>query len=55
MVGHEDAALNYATLSCDFVAHSHNKIARENGKCDIGLSGTATTRCTSGVTVIQSG
>jgi len=27
----------YATLSCDLVAHSHNKIARENCRCDIGL------------------
>ena len=27
----------YATLSCDLVAHSHNKIARENCRCDIGF------------------
>ena len=27
----------YATLSRDFVAHSRDKIARENCRCDIGL------------------
>ena len=29
----------YATLSRDFVAHSREKIARENCRCDIGLRG----------------
>ena len=28
----------YATLSRDFVAHSRDKIARENYRCNIGLS-----------------
>ena len=28
----------YATLSCDFVAHSRDKTARENCRCDIDLS-----------------
>ena len=28
----------YATLSHDFVAHSRDKIARENCRCDIGLT-----------------
>ena len=29
---------SYATLSRDFVGHSGDKIARENCRCDIGLS-----------------
>jgi len=28
----------YATLSRDFVAHSRDKIVRENCRCDIGLT-----------------
>ena len=30
----------YATLSRDFVAHSRDKIARQNCRCDIGLTCT---------------
>ena len=32
----------YATLSRDFVAHSRDKIAQENYRCDIGLSSLLT-------------
>ena len=40
-----DKVAAHATLSREFVAHSRDKIARENCRCDVGLSALLAATC----------